>query len=509
MGGVYQPVMRFKDDGTAICSTMLIDHIKESNASHGIALDHAVTCASTVQATAASNEVIVARSGNAANWTAITVGRTSHDGYFAVSGAANTFVAGDVAGDTVVKAVSGNALWIVTSGARAVNIAPNGATALSVASTGAVACTSRYFDTAQFYSTRYTEYTDSGHYNYWFPLITVDIPSRYQYASAMIILSGQGSTSETMGGTSIVYLRVKQQAAMGDDPVIEVTNLAGSIAIFPMDLVFVLTTNDGSHTAGTLYVRDRRSYNSIDYTVLNREGYCSVVASNTAGVSALPAGTQYAAYGGITVNTDGPIVYGREEEASIITMSADAGGDNNDYSRFYTLAGNYLWQEYGGGSWRTNLGMDASGYIYSEGINRASGTGTAVKINTSTMQVYKDSSALAYKTDIQDWENSVSGRNVLDLRLRQFKYRDWEKYYEEYTDKDGKAKTRTLSRLSDHASGPVEIGLIAEEVADILPEVVGYTNGKPDYINYDRLVVPLISEVKKLRDRIEQLEKAA
>jgi len=307
----------------------------------------------------------------------------------------------------------------------------------------------------------------------------------------------------------MISLRVKQQAALGSPPVVEVMTPVGCVPLFPMDVVFDLTTNDASHTAGTLYIRVRRSYESVSYTVLNREGYCSVVASNTAGVSALPAGTQYASYGGITGNAEGPIVYGREEEASVITMTADAGGDNNDYSRFYTLAGNYLWQEYAGGSWRTNLGMDASGYIYSEGINRASGTGTAVKINTSTMQVYKDSSALAYKTDVQDWENSVSGRNVLDLRLRQFKYRDWEKYYEEYTDKDGKAKTRTLSRLSDHASGPVEIGLIAEEVADILPEVVGYTNGKPDYINYDRLVVPLISEVKKLRDRIEQLEKAA
>ena len=52
-----------------------------------------------------------------------------------------------------------------------------------------------------------------------------------------------------------------------------------------------------------------------------------------------------------------------------------------------------------------------------------------------------------------------------------------------------------------------EIGLIAEEVAEIYPEVVTYNDeGQPDGINYTRLSVVLLKTVQELSERINKLE---
>lgn len=52
-----------------------------------------------------------------------------------------------------------------------------------------------------------------------------------------------------------------------------------------------------------------------------------------------------------------------------------------------------------------------------------------------------------------------------------------------------------------------EIGLIAEEVAEIYPEVVTYNEeGQPDGVNYTRLSVILLKSVQELTERINKLE---
>ena len=54
----------------------------------------------------------------------------------------------------------------------------------------------------------------------------------------------------------------------------------------------------------------------------------------------------------------------------------------------------------------------------------------------------------------------------------------------------------------------IHIGLIAEEVAEVMPEMVNYDKyGRPDGVHYAMLVAPLIAEVKKLRDRVAELER--
>ena len=51
-----------------------------------------------------------------------------------------------------------------------------------------------------------------------------------------------------------------------------------------------------------------------------------------------------------------------------------------------------------------------------------------------------------------------------------------------------------------------EMGLIAEEVLAVAPELVYLENGKPEAVHYDRLVIPLLVEIKNLRRELTELQ---
>jgi len=54
-------------------------------------------------------------------------------------------------------------------------------------------------------------------------------------------------------------------------------------------------------------------------------------------------------------------------------------------------------------------------------------------------------------------------------------------------------------------SSDVEIGLIAEEVAEIVPEIVNFTkDGQSDSISYGRVTALLIESVKEQQKQIER-----
>jgi hypothetical protein len=61
----------------------------------------------------------------------------------------------------------------------------------------------------------------------------------------------------------------------------------------------------------------------------------------------------------------------------------------------------------------------------------------------------------------------------------------------------------------DKTKGTSQIGLIAEEVAELFPEVVSYDSKtkEPESINYTKLVPILISTIKDLNSRLEAIEK--
>jgi hypothetical protein len=96
--------------------------------------------------------------------------------------------------------------------------------------------------------------------------------------------------------------------------------------------------------------------------------------------------------------------------------------------------------------------------------------------NTLTATTITETSSIAYKENVNPIENALE--SVLQLAGKI------------YDRKDGSAKN--------------EAGLIAEEVANIIPNVVYYKDGKPEGIQYTKLTAYLIEAVKELAEQIKK-----
>jgi len=128
-----------------------------------------------------------------------------------------------------------------------------------------------------------------------------------------------------------------------------------------------------------------------------------------------------------------------------------------------------------------NIGSMTSG-----GYNRVT-----MKWSTSDGYVYYDSSTAKVKMNIEPL--TIDTSKIYDLDLRSFNYKK--------VTYEGKVATYI------DEPGAKSFGMIAEEVYDILPELVALdSEGEPLAIDYDRISVLILAELKKLRDRIEVLE---
>jgi len=108
-------------------------------------------------------------------------------------------------------------------------------------------------------------------------------------------------------------------------------------------------------------------------------------------------------------------------------------------------------------------------------------SGTDLVVDGSNV-VHKKSSSRRYKTNIVD--TVLDSTKLYDLRPVDFEWNE---------------KSAT--------EGKKDIGLIAEEVAETLPEIVNYNNDKtPESVSYDKLSVILLMEIKKLKEEIEKLK---
>ena len=125
---------------------------------------------------------------------------------------------------------------------------------------------------------------------------------------------------------------------------------------------------------------------------------------------------------------------------------------------------------------------DGSVYFY----NFTAGVGNStIKYNSGTGQLFYDTSSLRYKKNIRD--SSYGLDSVTKMRSVQYEYKD--------------------SNYSD-------VGIIAEELEAIIPELVGKNaDGQPESVLYDRLTSVLIKAVQELKtendslkSRIEALE---
>lgn len=123
------------------------------------------------------------------------------------------------------------------------------------------------------------------------------------------------------------------------------------------------------------------------------------------------------------------------------------------------------------------MAITSGGQIFMYALSSGAGTNTA-KYSTATGQLTYDTSSARYKDNIRD---SVYGLNdVLKMRSAMFEYKE---------------DNRT------------DVGLIAEELYTIIPELVGIDkSGRPDSVSYDRLVSVLIKSVQELKAELDTLK---
>ena len=134
---------------------------------------------------------------------------------------------------------------------------------------------------------------------------------------------------------------------------------------------------------------------------------------------------------------------------------------------------NFIVLSDGDGNPRMYYNNSAGTWAYS---NLASGAGTnALKWNTTTGYITYDTSSARYKDNIRD---SVYGLDaVMAMRSAQFEYKD---------------------------TGRSDVGLIAEELQPIIPELVGVNkDGEADSVSYDRMVSVLVKAIQELNAKVE------
>lgn len=118
------------------------------------------------------------------------------------------------------------------------------------------------------------------------------------------------------------------------------------------------------------------------------------------------------------------------------------------------------------------------GFVIPTGLT--TGEGIDVQIDDQTGELYQTNSSARYKTNIQPLSTDTEA--VLDLEPRSFEFEE---------------------------TGQPGVGLIAEEVDDVLPDLVNYDEkGRPNSVKYDRLGVYLVPEVRENRDRLTEVERA-
>ena len=120
--------------------------------------------------------------------------------------------------------------------------------------------------------------------------------------------------------------------------------------------------------------------------------------------------------------------------------------------------------------------INSSGKVFMPSLG-TSGSGTNVIINPSTGELYEETSSLKFKEKVEDIKIDTS--KIYDIQPRTY-----------------------IRKESDIE----EIGFIAEEVNELIPEVVSFKNDAPYSINYAKLVVPIITEMKKLKAEIKELK---
>ena len=169
----------------------------------------------------------------------------------------------------------------------------------------------------------------------------------------------------------------------------------------------------------------------------------------------------------------------------------DAGGTNMIVGLHYLGTSNNRLRLGAGEAAHTVSGIEiaGNGTVYMNALNSGSGH-SDIRYNTSSKQIFYDSSSRLVKTDIEDLSYGLDTIN--QLRPRIYKRTD--------------------------CDGDIEVGFIADEVVNIIPEIVPtsekslFTKNEedteivPSYVEYKRLTAVLTKAVQELSAKVDSLE---
>jgi hypothetical protein len=168
-------------------------------------------------------------------------------------------------------------------------------------------------------------------------------------------------------------------------------------------------------------------------------------------------------------------VGGSKETVGILSVENTSGTNGDMVFRLYN----------GGATMNEKVRITASGSV---GINTSSPGTYKLNVNGT---FYSAGSSLEYKTDITTLNTDTN--KILELRPVTYQYKDEYKH------------------LGKELKSGTQIGLIAEEVAEVFPELAmmkededGETRVRN--VDYEKLSILLLSEVQKLRKEVNELK---
>ena len=124
-------------------------------------------------------------------------------------------------------------------------------------------------------------------------------------------------------------------------------------------------------------------------------------------------------------------------------------------------------------------GGSANQVLYKDGSNNVAGSANMTFNGTTlTVNALVESSSITVKENLQSLSNPL--------------------------EKISQIKGFTYNRIGRE---DVEIGLIAEEVEKVYPELVDYTNNKVSGVKYTRVTAVLVESIKQLAQKIEEQQK--
>lgn len=353
---------------------------------------------------------------------------------------------------------------------------------------------------------------------------------------ALALYNNTTASNNTAVGYTALYANTTgtQNAAVGYQAGYANTTGTNNVAV-GFQALSSITTNGNSTAVGAQALASITTSQSVAFGGIAGKSTTSgggiaafgygALTTNTTGVSNTAIGTSYNVEAALEKNTTGSynVAVGEGSLAKNTTASYNAAvgyqagynstGGNN------TFLGYYAGQGVTTGTFNTFVGVNGAGYLVTTGgkntiiggysgnqggldirtssnnivisdgdgtpcvyidvgsgtyLTNALGTGAGtntVKFNTTSKELTYDTSSARYKDNIRDSVYGLS--HVMQLRSTMFEY---------------KKESRT------------DVGLIAEEVVNVIPELVATDGeGRPDAVSYDRMVSVLVKAIQELK----------